>query len=427
MLDLALIRENPEKVKQAIKDKNSSVDLDAVLLLDTKKRALQSEIEMLNHARNQAAHRKDIASGKEIKKKIADIEKDLTATANQLDVLLRKLPNIPSDDTPVGKDENDNKVLRQIGTIPSFQFAIKDHLELGKLNNFIDTEKASQVSGARFSYLKGDLVRLQYALTTYAMTHLMDKIFLEQIIVENNLDIPPTPFIPVLPPLMIRPDVLERMARLDPKEERYHIPSDDLYLIGSAEHTLGPLHMDETLRENDLPLRYMAFTVAFRREAGSYGKDTKGLLRLHQFDKLEMESFSLPEHSLAEQNLMVAIQERFMVELGIPYQVVITCTGDMGDPDARHIDIESWMPSQQKYRETHSADLMTDYQTRRLNTRVRRNIGGHEFVHTNDATAIAGRTLIAIMENFQQADNSIRIPDVLVPFMQGQTVIGGKQ
>lgn len=199
--------------------------------------------------------------------------------------------------------------------------------------------------------------------------------------------------------------------------ERYRIDRDDQYLIGSAEHTLGPMHMDQTLNEKDLPLRYFAFTPAFRREAGSYGKDTKGILRQHQFDKLEMESFSIPADGLKEQDLFISIQESLMQALAIPYQVVAICTGDMGGPDFRQVDIESWMPGQNKYRETHTSDYMTDYQSRRLNTRVK--IGDKfEFVHMNDATAFAmGRVIIAILENYQNEDGSVNIPKILQKWM----------
>jgi len=215
---------------------------------------------------------------------------------------------------------------------------------------------------------------------------------------------------------MIKPDVYTKMARLSPedKTERYYIPSDDIYLVGSAEHTLGPIHIDQIIPEADLPIRYVAFSTAFRREAGSYGKDTRGILRVHQFDKIEMESFSKPEDSVLEQNFFVAIQEYLVKSLEIPYQVVSICTGDMGKPDARQIDIECWIPSQKKYRETHTSDLMTDYQARRLNTKLKRRDGKIEFVHMNDATAFAiGRILVAILENYQQKDGSIKVPKVL--------------
>ena len=210
------------------------------------------------------------------------------------------------------------------------------------------------------------------------------------------------------------------MARLteDDKDERYYLEKDDLYLVGSAEHTLGPLHMKETLFEKDLPKRYIGFSTSFRREAGSYGKDTRGILRVHQFDKLEIESFTTGENALLEQEFIVAIQEYLMQSLKIPYQVVFIATGDMGKPDARQFDIESWMPGQNKYRETHTSDLMGDYQARRLNTRVRFKDGTKEFVHMNDATVFAiGRMLIAILENYQKKDGSVKIPAVLQKYV----------
>jgi seryl-tRNA synthetase len=213
------------------------------------------------------------------------------------------------------------------------------------------------------------------------------------------------------------------MARLEPREERYHTEADDLYLVGSAEHTLGPIHMDEVIPAEKLPIRYAGYSTAFRREAGAASKDTRGIIRMHQFDKLELESFCLPEHSYQEQDFFVAIQEYIMKSLGLPYQVVLICTGDMGGPDHRQFDIETWMPGQNKYRETQTSDLMTSYQSRRLNTRFKKKDEKPDFVHMNDATAIAvGRTLVAIMENNQQADGSIKIPEVLQKYM-GKSVI----
>jgi seryl-tRNA synthetase len=221
---------------------------------------------------------------------------------------------------------------------------------------------------------------------------------------------------------MMRPEVMEKMARLEPREERYHIPGDDMYLIGSAEHTLGPLHMDEIIPAAKLPIRYVGFSTSFRREAGASGKDTRGILRVHQFDKVEIESFTAPEDSEAEQDFFVAIQEYLIQSLELPYRLVMTCTGDQGDPDARHIDLDTWMPGEGKYRETHSADLMTDYQSRRLQTRLRRADGKIEFVHMNDATAFAGRTLIAILENYQTKEGNVLVPKVLQPYV-GKEII----
>lgn len=425
MLDIKFIRENPDKVKTAAKNKKVDVDVDAILALDAERRTLQAKIEDVNRQRNEASKAKDIENGKRLKQEVSALEAKLGEIDNMIQPLLLKLPNVPVDGTPVGPDESGNVVIRTWGAPAKFAFEPKDHVELGKLHGLIDNELGAAVAGARFTYLKGDLVLLQQAIVSYVFSVLTDRGALEGIIAAAKLAAPATPFTPVVPPLMIKPEVFQRMARLEPREERYHIPSDDLYLIGSAEHTLGPMHMDETLDEAALPLRYVACTAAFRREAGSYGKDTKGILRLHQFDKIEMESFSTPEQSLAEQDLFVALQEHFLQALGVPYQVVQICTGDMGGPDARQIDIESWMPGQKRYRETHTSDLMTDYQTRRLGTRVKRRQGGSEYAHTNDATAIAlGRTLIAVIENHQREDGSIGIPEVLVPYMGGRTVIG---
>jgi seryl-tRNA synthetase len=254
---------------------------------------------------------------------------------------------------------------------------------------------------------------LEFALVQFAFSVLTDEKILKKIIKKVGLDVPSTPFVPVIPPVFIRPEVFQKMGRLEPKDERYYIPKDDLYLIGSAEHTLGSMHMDEVFNVEALPIRYIGFSAAFRREAGAASKDMKGILRVHQFDKLEMESFTRPEDSLKEQDFFVAIEEYFMQELELPYRVVAICTGDMGAPDYRQIDIETWLPGQNKYRETHTSDLMTDYQSRRLN--IKTKIGDKtEFVHMNDATAIAmSRTPIAIMENYQQKDGSIKIPKAL--------------
>lgn len=425
MLDIRFIRENPDIVKQAAKDKRVEIDVDEVLALDKEYRALLTEIEDLRKQRNEASKARDIEKGKGLKGALTEREQEIDDVKGRLDPLLRGLPNIPSEDTPVGPDESGNVVIKKVGEPPDFGFAPRDHVELGKMHDIIDTELSARVAGARFAYLKGDLVLLQNAVIQHVIATLTNGDMIARIIKDAGLDLSAAPFTPVIPPLFIRPEVMDRMARLEPREERYHIPSDDLYLIGSAEHTLGPMHMDQTFREAELPKRYFACTPAFRREAGSYGKDTKGILRLHQFDKIEMESFSLPEHSRAEQDLSVAIQEHLMQDFGLPYQVVQICTGDMGVPDARQIDIETWMPGQGKYRETHTSDLMTDYQARRLNTRVKRNDGTIAFVHMNDATVIAlGRLLIALLENNQQEDGSIVIPEILIPYMGGKAMIG---
>ena len=417
MLDIKYIREHAEEVKKNCENRKIKVDIDRLLELDEKRRAKKTEVDNLRATRNQGS--KDKPSEEEITKMrqvgddIANTEAELKKIEGEYDALILAVPNIASPDTPVGPDESGNIVIRKVGEIPSFDFQPKEHWELGQALGIIDTERATKVSGTRFAYLKGGLAMLEFALVQFALSILTDESILKKIIKKAGLDISATPFVPVIPPVFIRPEVFQKMGRLEPKDERYYIPSDDLYLIGSAEHTLGSMHMDEVLDAESLPIRYIGFSPAFRREAGAAGKDMKGILRVHQFDKLEMESFARPEDVIKEQDLFVAIQEYFMQELGLPYQVVSICTGDMGAPDFRQIDIEAWLPGQNRYRETHTADCMTDFQSRRLN--IKTKIGDKtEFVYMNDATAIAmSRTPIAIMENYQQEDGSIKIPKVL--------------
>jgi seryl-tRNA synthetase len=418
MLDITFIRENPDIVRDALKNKNhEGIDLDRVLLLADERKKIAGDVSNLNRQRNEAASSRDAEAGRRLKDELKVAEEKYQTIEKELVSLLIKIPNIPSADTPVGPDELSNKILRQWGDKPSFSFTPKPHWEIGKELGIIDNEKAAEVSGARFTYLKGDLVLMQFALIQLAMKTLTSREELEKIANEAGIAIDPKPFIPVLPPIMMRPQVMNRMARLDPIEERYVFEKDDLVLVGSAEHTLGPLHMDEMIDEKRLPIRYVGYSTSFRREAGAAGKDTRGILRLHQFEKVEMETFCLPENSYLEQDFLVAIQEYLMRLLKIPYQVIICSTGDQGDADHRHIDIESWMPGQDTYRETHSADLMQGYQARRLNTRLKREGGAVEPVHMNDATVFSGRPLIAILENYQQADGSVVIPEVLRLYM----------
>lgn len=420
MLDIKFIQDNKEVVAKALTDKNREpVDLDKIIDLYDKRKEIRQTIDGLNAKKNEAAKERNVEAGKAVKESLQSAEEELRQVEKEFLSLMVKIPNIPSIDTPIGKDESENKTLRQVGEKPKFDYTPKPHWEIGKDLGIIDNESAAEVSGARFTYLKNDLVLMQFALIQFAFDVLTDEELLASIAKETGLDIKVTPFMPVIPPTMVKPGVLNRMARLDPKEDKYHLEADDLYLTGSAEHTLGPIHMDKVIPEDDLPIRYVGYSTAFRREAGSYGKDTKGILRMHQFDKLEMETFVMPEQSYMEQDFLVAIQEYLMTKLGLPYQVVAVCTGDMGFPDHRQIDIETWMPGQDVYRETHSADLIGGFQPRRLNTKVKRADGKNEHVHMNDATAFAiGRTLIAILENYQQKDGSVKVPAVLHKYMK---------
>lgn len=431
MLDIKFIRENKDLVKKNCEERNAKCDIDQLLALDEQRKDLLRQTEELNAEKNrlnaaiQKADAKEkkklIGKGRDIKEKLEKALPLLEKINAEFKKSLFRAPNIHSDDTPVGRDETGNMVIKKVGELPKFDFQPKEHWQLGEELGVIDIKRAAKVSGSRFNYLKNELAFLEFALIQHAFAVLTDENILKEIAKNNNLDIDPKPFIPIVPPVLIKQEVLEKMSRLEPKEERYHIPLDNMYLIGSAEHSVGAMHMDEIFNEKDLPLRYIAFSPSFRREAGSYGKDMKGILRVHQFDKLEMVSFTIPEKGLGEQNFILAVQEHLANSLRLPFQVVSICTGDMGAPDFRQIDIETWMPGQNQYRETHTSDYNTDYQSRRLNTKVQRKNGKPELVHMNDATAFAiGRTIMAIMENFQQADGSVKIPNVLRKYMPGE-------
>lgn len=422
MLDIKFIRENADVVRAAIKNKKSApVDLDELFKLADERKAVLQAVDDLNRKRNEAAKARDVEAGKQLKDELQALEERKNALDKQYVQEMIKLPNIPTADTPVGADDSGNKITREWGDKPHFDYKPKEHAELGVALGIINSEKAAEVSGSRFTYLMGDLVRLHWALMQYALSVLSSEERLKSIAEAEGLDVSHKPFIPVLPPVMIKKPVQVRMARYLTDPDHYLFPEEDMMLIGSAEHTLGPLHMDEVLDEKDLPIRYVGYSTAFRREAGTYGKDTSGIIRLHQFEKLEMEAFTVPEKGMVEQDFMVAIQEYLMRSLKLPHQRILVCTGDMGFPDQRQVDIETWFPGQGKFRETHSADYVGGFQARRLNTRVKR-AGGIEHVHMNDATVMSQRPLAAILENYQEADGSIRIPDVLVPYM-GKDVI----
>lgn len=422
MLNVEVIRENPELVKAKIAQKNKNPQLvDDFLTVDKQWREATTKVDAMRFEQRKLGEQKKIEEAKALKDDIKKLEEQLVEFEGERTRLLYQIPNLQFDDVPVGKDEDENIVIRKWGEPTVFDFTPKDHMELGEALDIIDTKKASEVAGARFNYLKGAAALLEFAIVQYVFSILTNKETITAIAQSVSSELSTETFVPVVPPVMIRSDVYVRMARLNigvDDEDKFYMPKDDLYLVGSAEHTLGTLHMDETINEASLPIRYVGFSSAFRREAGSYGKDTKGILRVHQFDKIEMETFCTPESSINEQNLLVAIQEHLMQGLKLPYQVISVCTGDMGGPDARQIDIETWMPSQDKYRETHSADLNTDYQSRRLNTKLRREDGKTELVHMNDATAFAvGRIIIAILENYQQADGTVLIPEVLQKYV----------
>jgi len=427
MLDIKFIRENANKIKETAKNKNIDVDIDKLFQLNKKNKKLLTDIEKIRERRNAIAskiksgEKSDdlIKEGKDVRKELNHLNSIFIKGCEEENKLMLGVPNIISEDTPIGPDESGNKVLKKFGKIPKFNFKPKDHMELGRLHNLIDTKKSAIISGARFNYLFNEAVFIQFALIQFVFDTLTDEKIIKKLAKKVN-NPSSKPFTPVIPPVIAKAEVMKKMDRFDPIEDRYYFEQDDSLFIGSAEHTLGPLHMNEIIDEKNLPIRYVGYSTAFRREAGTYGKDTAGILRRHQFDKTEMETFTQLECGLAEQELIVAIQEYLVQQLNIPYQVVLLCSGDMGKPDFRQIDIECWMPGQNKYRETHTSDYMTDFQARRLNIKYKTEDGEKKFVHMNDATAFAvGRILIAILENNQQADGSIVIPEVLRKYIPG--------
>ena len=328
---------------------------------------------------------------------------------------------MPLDDVPVGTSEADNQVAKLVGEPKDYDFVPKNHWEVAHAEPLIDKPRAAKVAGSRFTYLKGGLVQLQFALLKWVMQLVTDERVIERLIREQHLQIVAKPFIPVLPPALVNTKAYEATTRLNAEETTYKLADDELWLNASAEHSLCNMYMDEVLPEGDLPIRYLGYATSFRREAGTYGKDTEGTIRMHQFDKMEMEVFSTPETGVDEHKLLIAVEEYLVQQLELPYRVLHKCTADIGKPNARGVDIEVWFPGQGKYRETHTADYMTDYQARSLRTRFKRHDGAVELLHTNDATAIAfPRFLAALIENYQTHDGRIIIPEVLKPFMAGK-------
>ena len=393
MLDIKFIRENSKKVKQGAENKGIKIDIDKILKLNEKRRSSIQDIEELKAEKNKLGiENRD--RGREIKNKIKDLEPRLEKIKEEFSKLMLEIPNIPLDDVPIGKDEKHNKVIRKVG---STKKSSKDYLKIAEELDIIDIKRASKVSGTRFGYLKNQAVLLELGLVQLAFDVLRKK-----------------NFIPIIPPAMIKPEMMKAMGYTERGEDEiYYINKDNLYLIGTAEQAIGPMHANEIFNKRDLPKRYVGFSPCFRREAGSYGKDTKGILRVHQFDKVEMFSFCKPENSAKEHKLFLSLEEKLMKLLKIPYRVVQVCTGDLGDPAASKFDIESWMSGQNKYRETHSTSNCTDFQSRRLNIRYRGK-KGLEFVHTLNGTAFAvGRMIISIIENYQQKDGSIEVPKAL--------------
>lgn len=430
MLDIHFIRANSDRVKAAVAQKKLlyRVDVDSLLKIDEtlvkERQSYEAVLQQKNVIDSKMKAAKDanertalIEEGKQIKLQAKEMEGKVAELEAQLSDMLLQLPNVTSEKMPVGKGEEENVVARQWGEPTKFTFTPKDHVEIGQYLDIIDCETSGEVSGSRFFYLKGAAVLLQFALVQFVFQTLADRKVIRACAekVGNPFT---TPFVPMLPPIMMKPEVMKKMDRLDPLEERYVFAEDNLVLVGSAEHTMGSYHMNKLWQDSELPVRYIGYSTAFRREAGSYGKDVRGILRVHQFDKMEMETFVPAEYGQVEQDLIVALQEYIVQQLKIPYQVIQICTGDTGKPDFNQYDIECWIPAQNRYRETHTSDYMTDFQARRLNIRYKDSKGKNQYVHMNDATAMAiPRILIAILENYQQEDGSVLVPTVLQPYV----------
>lgn len=433
MIDIQIVRDNPELVLEKSKQKGYDVNVQRLLQLDNERKDLLHVVESLRQRRNEIAEKmkasggkpdhEAIEQGKQIKVELAEREEYLSNVETEWLELLKSVPNMPLDTVPVGDSEEQNVVVRTVGEQPQFDFEVRNHAEIAEAKGWLDKERGAKIAGARFVYLKGDLVRLEFALWQFGMDTVCNEDILKQIIADTGLNVPSKPFTPVIPPAVAKKEIFEATGRLNKEEQTYKIEDEDLWLNASAEHTMAPMYYKEILEEKDLPQRYIGYTTAFRREAGTYGKDSEGFFRLHQFNKLEMESFTVAETSLDEHLFMIAIQEYLMQQLGLPYRVLEKCTADIGRPNAKGVDIDVWLPGQNAYRETHTADYISDFQTRSMQTRVRRADGRVELAHTNDATAFSQRPLIAIIENFQTPDGNVVIPEALRPYMGGREQI----
>ena len=422
MLDIRWIRSNADEVRQFLADRNNDLDIGPLLGLDEERRLLLTETEELKARRNEGSRKvgaarargEDASAAMEEMRVIGDRIKDIDARISEIDEkisdMLLSIPNRPHDSVPVGKDENDNPEVRRWGEPKQFSFEPKPHWDLGEALGIMDFEKGASLAQSRFTVLKGLGARLERALLAFML----------------DLHTEKHGYLEVQPPFMVNSKTMRGTGQL-PKfaEDLYKCENDDLWLIPTAEVPLTNLHAEEILDEGQLPLYYTAYTPCFRREAGAYGRDVRGMLRQHQFDKVEMVKISSPEASYDELEKMTDNAEEVLRALGIPHRTICLCTGDMGFGASKTYDVEVWLPSQYKYREISSCSNCEDFQARRMNTRFRPADGGKpRFVHTLNGSGIAiGRTLIAVLENFQREDGSIGIPEVLVPYMGGVTEI----
>jgi len=424
MLDSKFMEENMLEVKRKIESRGAAVDFDQFMALDRGRKEIIKKVEELERERNVGSKKmgelmregkKDEAGAlQEEMKKISSQIKDLGELRSKAEEEFRDymltIPNIPNDLVPVGKNEEDNLEIRKWGEPRDFDFEPKDHIEIGKDLDILDLDRAAKITGARFALYKGQGARLERALINFMLDlHTNEHGYKE-----------------VLPPFMANTDSFIGTGNL-PKfeEDLFKVKDTNFYLIPTAEVPVTNIHRDEILKEDELTIKYVAYTPCFRSEAGSYGKDVKGIIRQHQFNKVELVKFSTPENSYAEHESLTENAERVLQLLGLPYRVVLLCTGDMGFSSAKTYDLEVWVPSENTYREISSCSNFEDFQARRASIRYRPKGGGKpQFAHTLNGSGLAvGRTVIGILENFQNADGSVTIPEALVPYMGGVTII----
>lgn len=399
MINIKAARAEPERFRAALDRRGAAQDFDALLKADTEWRQLTEAVQQLRAEQKKRSKGRpspeDIAELQRIKADLQKAEAALSQAEQERDRLLAGLPNLPSPSAPDGEEE-DSVVVREWGTIPEFDFTPRDHMEITSPHGWIDTRRGARVSGSRFAYRFGDIALTEMALYRYVM---------DQVVRRG--------FMPVLPPVLVNERAMFGTGYLPTEESNlYKLERDNLYLTGTSEVTLAGIHTDERLDESELPAFYTAFSTNFRREAGAAGRDTRGMLRQHQFDKVEMFAFCLPEQSEEIHERLLSYEEEFTQALGLPYRVLNIAVGDLGNPAAKKYDIEAWFPTQQKYREITSCSNTTDYQARRLNIRFQRG-DERDFVHTVNGTGATARALLAILENFQDADGVVAVPKVL--------------
>lgn len=415
MIDLKLLKDNPQVIEDMLKRRKLDFPIKELIALDKRRRELISEIQGINHNKNILAH--SIAAKKKTKEKIAQELEEMNVIRNKivsLDVekstvdskfrhLIMLLPNIIHESVPFGYDETDNLVVKQQGTIKKFDFKPKDHVDIATNLDLIDIERAAKVSGARFYFLKNELVMMNQALIYFALEFLLEKCYTT-----------------IQPPYMIRKEAMEGAIILgDFEDVIYKVEGEDLYMLGTSEHAMASMHMNEILDGKKLPIKYAGISPCFRKEAGAHGKDMKGIFRVHQFEKVEQFIYSRPELAWKEHEDMLTVTQEFYEKLGIPYRVVLLCSAELGKVSAKTYDIEAWMPSQNAYREIGSCSNCSDYQARRLGIRFRDKTNEEtRLVHTLNSTLVATeRTLVTILENYQTSKGTVEVPDVLQKYM----------